>query len=62
MTYRIIRFYMNSGNVVLKTNLTLDEAQDHCSDPETSSSTCTNYRGTKRTECMGPWFDGYEQE
>ena len=42
--------------------LTLEEAQAHCNDPETSSSTCTKSAGRKRTKTYGPWFDGYEKE
>lgn len=48
-TYKIIRFYKDiakSGQVVA-TGLTLEEAQDHCNDPDT--------RGED-------WFDGYEKE
>jgi hypothetical protein len=45
----------------IKTGLTLEEAQAHCRDPETSSSTCTSYAGRKRTERKGPWFDGYTE-
>ena len=42
MAYRIIRFFRNGRKpqrVQGKTNLTLEEAQAHCRDPETSSST-----------------------
>jgi hypothetical protein len=60
--YRIVRMYFRdpSMNRVVKSGLTLEEAQAHCQDPETSSKTCKLYRNRKRTEQRGPWFDGYE--
>ncbi len=58
--YKIIRFYRDNGKRVVKRNLTLAEAQAHCRDKETSSSTCTSYAGRKRTRLHGPWFDGYD--
>ncbi len=63
MTYKIIRsFRDHDGDVWIRGGLTLQEAQDHCHDPETSSSTCTSLEGHQRTERHGPWFDGYEEE
>ena len=59
-TYRIVRMYMHHPRRVLKSGLTLEEAQAHCRDPETSSSTCTNATARRRTARLGPWFDGYE--
>ena len=61
-TYKIIRFFRDNdeqnGQIIAK-GLTLEEAQRHCSHPETSSSTCTdNYLEQK----YGPWFDGYDEE
>jgi hypothetical protein len=47
MTYKIIRFRFEGQNRVIKTGLTLDEAQKHCNDPKTSGD---------------GWFDGYEEE
>ncbi len=61
-TYSIIRMYFHHSNRVIKTGLTLEQAQAHCNHPETSSSTCTNSVGKGRTERMGPWFDGWEAE
>lgn len=48
-TYMIVRFFQDpdQGRRVIKTGLTLDEAQEHCNDPST--------RGEG-------WFDGYEKE
>jgi hypothetical protein len=61
--YRIIRFY-ESANIrrrIIDSGLTLEQAKAHCSDPETSSSTCTKAAGKARTKRLGRWFDGYEQ-
>jgi len=44
MSYRIVRMYqredMRHLRRVVKSGLTLAEAQAHCKSPETSSSTC----------------------
>ena len=49
MTYRIIRFTMNARyrGLVIKSGLTLEQAQAHCEDPATSGD---------------GWFDGFEKE
>lgn len=62
-TYKIRRFHFrdNESTVTVKTGLTLEEAQEHCSDPETSSQTC-GPEGDKYTEVHGPWFEGYDEE
>lgn len=57
-TYAIWRHYMNSGKEFVKGGLTLEEAKEHCSDPETSSSTASNVV----LDARGPWFDGYDEE
>ena len=64
MSYKIIRFFYEDDvpNRTIETGLTLDEAQEHCQDEETSASTCTERVGLKRTEQFGKWFDGYEEE
>ena len=61
--YFIIRHYQADGmkGQVIKRGLTLDEAQAHCRDPETSSSTCRNNAVQARTQRVGHWFDGYDQ-
>jgi hypothetical protein len=60
--YKIVRyFYKDSRKRVIKTGLTLEQAQAYCKDPETSSKTCTKYAGRKRTERYGMWFDGYTE-
>ena len=63
-TYCIVRSYFEDGvrNKRIKEGLTREEAQEHCSDPETSSSTCTEDAGIEHTEKYGPWFDGFESE
>lgn len=63
-TFEIHRHYQSEDWVTetIETGLTLEEAQAHCSDPETSSSTCTEPENVARTEERGPWFDGYTEE
>lgn len=64
-TYLIKRFYQDhedlNGEVIAR-GLTLAEAQSHCNDPNTSSSTATSAHAKARTDKLGPWFDGYEEE
>jgi hypothetical protein len=56
-TYYIIRMWANRASTkIIKKGLTLEEAQEHCQDPETSGSTCSDL--SKR----GMWFDGYSEE
>lgn len=64
MTYRIVRFYRNdyTPTRTIERGLTLEEAQEHCKDPETSSRTCTKPAATRRTRRLGDWFDGYTSE
>jgi hypothetical protein len=61
--YNIVRFYKDAGirRRIIKKRVYLWEAQRHCGDPETSSSTCTSKTGKARTRRVGAWFDGYEQ-
>ena len=61
--YKIVRNYFNSSKSrrTIETGLTLEEAQAHCSDPETSSSTATSARARAVTRRNGPWFDGYQK-
>lgn len=62
--YKIVRMYAEERSRhyrrTIDSGLTLDEAQAHCRDPETSSSTCTGSRQRRRTRERGAWFDGYE--
>ncbi len=64
MTYMIVRSYFDDAyeSEVVETGLTLEEAQEHCRSPETSSRTCTDLGLLVLTEARGPWFDGYEEE
>jgi len=61
--YRIVRHYRDAypSHRILRNGVSLEEAQRHCKDPETSSSTCTSKTGRARTRRLGPWFDGYEE-
>jgi hypothetical protein len=58
--YKIIRFYFRGGRRTIKTHLTLEQAQAHCNNPETSSSTARKAANVRRTRIKGPWFDGYD--
>lgn len=62
--YKIVRMYFNDASAkrAIATGLTLDEAQEHCKDPETSSRTCRLAKNIRRTRERGPWFDGYEEQ
>ncbi len=55
-------FDENHPTRTIKRGLTLEQAQEHCNDKETSSSTCTNYHGLIRTKNKGSWFDGYTSQ
>lgn len=59
--YNVVRFFQNGGQEVVEEDLTLEQAQEHCNDPETSSSTCTDPEGVARTTARGQWFDGYTE-
>jgi len=59
--YKIVRHYFRGSKRVIKTGLTLEEAQKHCQSPETSSRTATSPSAKARTRRKGPWFDGYTE-
>ena len=61
-TYKIVRFYFRGGRRTIDRGMTLEEAQAHCGNPETSSSTCSTAKRLAYTRRVGPWFDGYEKE
>lgn len=62
-TYRIVRRYRDADKaLIMMRGLTLEQAQEWCRDPETSSSTATLPYNVRRTKRCGPWFDGYEEE
>lgn len=63
--YRIVRFYFQDSRSVrrgLPNGLTLEQAQAHCRDLNTSSTTAWKTSAIARTKRYGPWFDGYERE
>lgn len=60
--YKIVRYYYsNSSRRTIKRGLTLEEAQAHCRDKETSSKTATSSAAKARTRKYGQWFDGYTE-
>jgi hypothetical protein len=61
--YIIRRRYFNAHypSRIIATDLTLEEAQEHCSDPDTSSRTCTSEEGKAHTLKYGPWMDTYDE-
>lgn len=63
MFYDIVRMYQNDkyATEVIAENVTLEEAQAHCNDPETNSETCLLLENVARTVERGPWFDGYRR-
>jgi len=63
-TYKIVRMFQRDGKRprTIKTGMTLEEAQAHCREPETSSSKCTSAKMKRYTAQHGPWFDGYDKE
>ena len=61
MAYTIVRNYFSKsgrGRVIIR-GLTLEEAQAHCSNPETSSKTATSAKARAITRRNGAWFDSY---
>lgn len=61
-TYKIVRCYQNHPSEVIETGLSLEEAKEHCQDPETSSLTCESFEGIQHTAEFGPWFDSFTAE
>jgi hypothetical protein len=63
--YKIVRMYQNESSRhyrrTIESGLTLEEAQAHCQDIETSSSTCTRSDRKRITAQRGPWFDSYQE-
>ena len=56
-TYKIVRFHFDTDHPdhrrVVRRGLTLEEAQEHCNDPDTAGGSTVD---------RSAWFDGYEQE
>jgi hypothetical protein len=60
--YKIVRNYFNGGHSkTIKSRLTLEEAQAHCKNPETSSRTCSAATNRRIGKGNGPWFDSYTE-
>jgi hypothetical protein len=64
--YKVVRMFFRDDipakvKRVIKTDLTIEEAQAHCRDRESSSKTCTKPALKAITKQYGPWFDGYEE-
>lgn len=59
--FKIIEFRMNGDNVEVKRVKDLETAKRLCSDPETSSRTCTTKSGMAKTKKYGAWFWGYSE-
>ena len=60
-TYKIKRFFFQGEHEIVERGLTLEQAQAHCEDPESSSKTATGSNAAI-TAAHGAWFDGYEEE
>lgn len=63
IAYKIVRKYFKEHpDEIIATGLTLEEAQTHCRDPETSSKTCSTLEGLELLRKFGPWFDCYDED
>ena len=64
MTYAIVRHFQRAdmSSEVVERGLTLEQAQAHCNDPETSSKTGKSNTALAITRQCGEWFDGYTEE
>jgi len=59
--YDIVRHFFNGRHRTIRRGVTLEEAQAHCRDSETSWRTCEKAAGKARTRRCGEWFDGYRK-
>lgn len=57
--YKIVRYYLHKGKRTLESGVTLEVAQAHTQDPESSWKTCTLPSRKAITRKHGPWFDGF---
>jgi len=59
--YKIVRSYFNRPGYgrTIKSGLSLEQAQEHCNNSETSSSTATCSAAKATTRRHGIWFDSY---
>jgi hypothetical protein len=64
MAYKIVRYFQDPAvsNRVIERGVSLEQAQAHCSDPESSSETCKKPHNRARTRKLGSWFDGFTKE
>lgn len=53
---------MNHSKEVLEEGVSLEQAREHCSSDESSSTTAESDEAKRVTDELGPWFDGYEEE
>jgi hypothetical protein len=67
--YKVIRHYQNDRPTrTMRKDLTLKQAQEHCSDPETSSKTAAKACHNSQTlidkwdALQKHWFDGYTEQ
>jgi hypothetical protein len=63
-TYKIVRHFQDGSpqRRTIESGLSLEQAQAHCEDPETSATTCTLASRKRITHSRGFWFDGYYRE
>ena len=60
--WKVVRHFQRSGRkLTIRRFALLADAQAHCRNPETSSTTATSAAARKRTRRSGPWFDGYTE-
>jgi hypothetical protein len=60
--FKVVRHFLKSGRkLTIRRFALLSDAQAHCKNPETSSTTATSAAARKRTKRCGPWFDGYTE-
>ena len=57
-------FFEDINNRTIQTGLTLEEAQEHCQDKETSATTASQAALDIELKKSGSvkWFDGYSEE
>ena len=61
MAFTIYRIFTRGGKEEIKSYCTLEEAQEHCEDPQTDSRTCTGLELVQYTNEKGPWYDAYNE-
>ena len=65
MTYLVRRFCFDTSDPQHRSvqirGLTLEQAQEWCQSPETSSRTASE-QALAAAGIDGPWFDGYDEE